>query len=102
MKGATFTDTGGSWATRGVNFRHTNLRSAQLAGMDFTDCDFRHADLDGSDLRKASFKNCRLDKADLQNANLCGADLSGAKGLRSHQVASAKTDEETRLPAYLS
>lgn len=102
MKGARFTDTGDGWATRGVDFRHTNLRFATFAGMAFTDCDFRHAELDGSNLRNASFKNCRLNKADLQGANLCGADLSGAKGLRRHQVASAKTDEETRLPAYLS
>ncbi|MFD5265264.1 pentapeptide repeat-containing protein [Streptomyces sp. NPDC058335] len=101
MKYARFTDVGDDWATREVDFRHATLTASRMEGMRFMDCDFRHADLSGASLQGAVLSNCQLNKANLSGANFCGADLSSVKGLKRRQIASAKTDEETRLPADL-
>jgi hypothetical protein len=71
---------------RRADLRGAELRGAYLIGADLTGADLRWADLIGADLRAAE---------------LAGADLSSALFLTGPQVASARGDRETRLPAHL-
>ena len=80
---------------RGATFEDANLRNADL----------READLTGADLRQAILRNSLLDHANIFGAKLNGAtllqtDLSGVKNAIRRQIATAITDETTRLPVY--
>jgi uncharacterized protein YjbI with pentapeptide repeats len=68
---------------RGTNFSFANLEGANLSGADFTNANFRGANL----------KN-----AILNGTILRGADLTDATNLTRAQLASAITDDRTRLP----
>lgn len=72
---------------RGADLRGADLRGACLIGADLTGADLRLADLIGADLRAAQ---------------LSGADLGTALFLTQPQVASAKGDSGTALPAWIS
>lgn len=60
-------------APQGVDFRHLDLRGANLTRLDVIHPCFR-----GMDLRDANFAGARIPGADLAGADLTGADLTGA------------------------
>jgi hypothetical protein len=82
------------WWTRLIG---TDLRGAQLDR-----ADFQGALLWRTDLRGADFGRANLGGADLEGADLRGVDLRGVENLTEAQVASARTDENTKLPDYLT
>ncbi|MGY1671506.1 pentapeptide repeat-containing protein [Geodermatophilus sp. SYSU D00710] len=75
----------------GADLRRTDLRGTSLRG----------AYLIGADLRGADLTAVDLLGADLRAADLRGADLSGALFLTRPQVAAARGDGATHLPAAL-
>ncbi|MGY1734509.1 pentapeptide repeat-containing protein [Geodermatophilus sp. SYSU D00684] len=75
----------------GADLRRTDLGGVSLRGAYLIGADLRGADLTGTDLLGA----------DLRAADLRGADLSGALFLTRPQVAAARGDAGTRLPAVL-
>jgi hypothetical protein len=75
----------------GADLRRTRLRGASLRG----------AYLIGADLRGADLHRTDLLGADLRATDLRGADLSGALFLTRPQVAAARGDATTALPAGL-
>ncbi|MGY1663309.1 pentapeptide repeat-containing protein [Geodermatophilus sp. SYSU D00705] len=75
----------------GADLRRTDLRGVSLRGAYLIGADLRAADLTGTDLLGA----------DLRAADLRGADLSAALFLTRPQVAAARGDAGTRLPAVL-
>ncbi len=75
----------------GADLRRTDLRRTSLRGAYLIGADLRGADLTATDLLGA----------DLRAADLRGADLSGALFLTRPQVAAARGDGATRLPAVL-
>jgi Pentapeptide repeats (8 copies) len=83
------------------------LRGADLAGRDLRDAGLRAACLRGAcligaDLRGADLAGADLTGADLRGADLRGADLSGSLFVLAPQVAAARGDGGTRLPAGLA
>lgn len=74
-----------------------DLRRARLAGGDLSMALLIGADLRGCDLRGANLLG-----ADLRGADLRGADLSTCLFLTQMQLASARGDDRTKLPGYLS
>ncbi|MDN5771308.1 MAG: pentapeptide repeat-containing protein [Microlunatus sp.] len=81
--------------------RRADLAGARLAGIDLRGCDLRGALLLGADLRDSDLGGADLSGADLRGADLRGADLSGALYLTEPQVAGARGDSTTRLPAEI-
>ncbi len=75
----------------GADLRRTDLRGTSLRGAYLIGADLRGADLTATDLLGA----------DLRAADVRGADLSGALFLTRPQVAAARGDAATRLPAVL-
>ncbi|HEX5740896.1 MAG TPA: pentapeptide repeat-containing protein [Pilimelia sp.] len=73
----------------GARLRGAALRGADLRGAYLIAADLRHADLRAADLLGA----------DLRDADLRGADLTDALYLTPPQVAAARGDATTRLPA---
>nr|WP_243716328.1 pentapeptide repeat-containing protein [Actinomadura darangshiensis] len=93
-------------ARAGVPGRKRNRRGADLIGAKLRNADLRGADLRGAyliaaDLRGADLRAADLIGADLRDADLRGADLTGALFLTRPQLASARGDAATRLPAGL-
>ena len=82
----------------GISLRGAFLPDARLAGAFLYDCDWEGALLQGADLRGAWLWRTNLRRVNLDDADLRGADLSGARGLKSEQIQSAICDEATRLP----
>jgi uncharacterized protein YjbI with pentapeptide repeats len=88
----------------GAGHDGADLRGADLVGQDLRHADLRGAGLRGAlligtDLREVDLDRADLTGADLRGADLRGADLSGALFLTRSQVASARGDSRTRLPA---
>lgn len=83
-------------AGRGADLMGAKLRAADLRG-----ANLRGAYLIAADLRGAELCGADLIGADLRDADLSGADLSAALFLTGPQVASARGDASTRLPAGL-
>ncbi|MCO1653606.1 pentapeptide repeat-containing protein [Pseudonocardia sp. S2-4] len=86
--------------------RGAELSGAQLLGADLRGADLRAASLRGAlllavDLRCADLTGTDLTGADLRDADVRGADLSGALFLTRVQVAAARGDAATALPAGL-
>ncbi len=75
----------------GADLRRTDLRGTSLRGALLLGADLRGADLTATDLLGA----------DLRAADVRGADLSGALFLTRPQVAAARGDGATGLPAVL-
>lgn len=82
--------------------RGGDLVGARLAGADLRGADLRGAYLIAADLRGADLRGADLLGADLRDADLSGADLTGALFLTGPQVAAARGDLATRLPAHLA
>ena len=72
---------------RDVSLRGASLRGAYLIGADLRGADLRHTDLLGADLRAADLR---------------GADLTGAIFCTRPQLAAARGDAATILPAALA
>ena len=82
----------------GMNFDAMDLsggdfRGASFDGGNFRDADLRRADLRDTRHRLNDFRGAKLDGADLR-----GADLTSARNLTPAQLATAVTDDTTRLP----
>lgn len=86
----------GGKAPAGRDLIGKDLRQTPLAG-----ADLRGAYLIGADLRGVDLSRADLIGADLRGADLRGADLSSAIFLTPMQVAAARGDAATRLPALL-
>ncbi|WP_448609035.1 pentapeptide repeat-containing protein [Geodermatophilus sp. URMC 60] len=86
--------------------RRADRRNADLVGADLRRADLRGVSLRGAlvigaDLRGADLHLTDLLGADLRGADVRGADLSGALFLTRRQVAGARGDATTLLPAGL-
>lgn len=97
----------GIWAL-GIDFEGARLYRADLVGATLLRGSLKGADLTQADLRGVSLVETAMDGANLTRADLRGANLGGdvgflgpVTGLTKDQVASALTDETTRLPEYL-
>jgi hypothetical protein len=82
--------------TRNADLVGADLRRAELRGVSL-----RGALLIGADLRGTDLHRTDLLGADLRGADARGADFSGALFLTRRQVAGARGDAATRLPAGL-
>ena len=97
MRYADLSNADASMSNLGVaRLRHANMSKTQLNG----------ANLRGSDLAGARLCGAAFDEADLSGCNLLSTDLrqtdiTGARGLTQAQVAKARADSSTRLPAGL-
>ncbi len=83
-----------------------DLRGAELLGVDLRRRDLRAASLRGAllvgaDLRRVDLAHADLTGADLRGADLRGADLALALFVTGQQLASARGDTATRVPAHL-
>ncbi|WP_019633672.1 pentapeptide repeat-containing protein [Actinomadura atramentaria] len=81
---------------RGADLVGAKLRRARLRG-----ANLRGVLLIAADLREADLRRADLIGADLRDADIRGADLTDALFLTAQQVASARGDATTRLPAHL-
>ena len=84
----------------GISLREAFLPDAHFAGALLYDCDLEGALLQNADLRGAWLWRSNLKRVNLDNANLCGADLSGARELKREQIQLARSDRDTRWPAF--
>ena len=84
----------------GISLRDAFLPNARFAGALLYDCDLEGAILESADLSGAWLWRANLRRVNLDNSNLCSADLSGARGLKREQIATALCDASTRWPAF--
>jgi len=89
---------------QGADLRFARLDGAELQGATLTgarldSASLRDANLFGATLRGASLVGTDFAGAVLRNADLAGTDLSAARNLTSAQLAGARIDSTTRLPA---
>lgn len=82
----------------GTDFEGMDLAGADFSGAEFQSGSFRNTDLRGANLRDTRQRGSNFLGAKLNGADLCGADLTGARNLTDEQLATAKTDENTRRP----
>ncbi|MFD6416397.1 pentapeptide repeat-containing protein [Streptomyces sp. NPDC060194] len=87
---------------RGRNHRGADLMGARLAGARLRGASLRGAYLIAADLSRADLRSADVIGADLRDADLSGADLRDALFLTRPQLASARGDATTRLPATLT
>ena len=97
---------------RGAFLYRAHLEEANLVGAHLEGASLDWAHLEGANLDWAHLEGARLYRAHLEGACLYGtslestflygADLSGAFDLAAAQLASARIDEETTLPGYLT
>jgi hypothetical protein len=80
-------------------YRGADLVGADLVGRDLRAANLRGALLIGADLRRADLRRADLTGADLRAADLRGTDLTGALFVTQPQLAAARGDTATRLPA---
>lgn len=86
----------------GANLERASLVEADLYRAGLLEANLTEAFLNGANLERANLERASLKEANLNRANLMGADLSEAKNLTLEQVQSARTDETTKLPSYLT
>nr|WP_307795568.1 pentapeptide repeat-containing protein [Actinacidiphila acididurans] len=82
--------------------RGADLAGARLRGAGLRGASLRGSLLIGADLRGADLRETDLLGADLRDTDLRGADLTGALFLTGPQLAAARGDAATRLPAHLA
>jgi uncharacterized protein YjbI with pentapeptide repeats len=85
----------------GAVFGRANLTDSIVPGR-LEALDFRFANLTRARLDRTTMINVKFYGADLTGADLSGADLSGAIDLGTSQLENAITDENTKLPVYLT
>jgi uncharacterized protein YjbI with pentapeptide repeats len=88
-------------AARGKRLRRADLIGARRSGADLTAADLRGAYLLGADLSGADLSRADLLGADLRGADVRGARLATALFLTQPQLASARGDAHTTIPAVL-
>jgi len=101
LSGADLTG-GASLIFADLSFAHlpgANLNGAYLSDATLLEADLTDANLTGATLADVNLRGARLTEADLTGTDLTGADLTGVFGLTSAQLAGARVDERTRLPA---
>jgi len=86
----------------GASHRGADLAGARLAGAGLHGADLRGTLLIAADLRGADLRSADLLGADLRDTDLRRADLTRALFLTRPQVAAARGDAATRLPAALT
>jgi uncharacterized protein YjbI with pentapeptide repeats len=91
----------------GASLGGAELAGAQLDGANLEGAYAGSANLEGANLVEANLRGlhlveARLERAFLTGAHLEGADLRGASGLTQEQLDEAITDDDTKLPEYLS
>lgn len=82
--------------------RGADLAGARLKGADLRGANLRGALLIGADLSGADLRLAELIGADLRDADLRGADLATALFVTQSQLAAARGDARTRIPAALA
>ncbi len=82
---------------RAAHLEHSNLTEAKMQGAFLL-----NTRLNGARLRNANLQGAFLGGARFDGAELLGADLTDANGLTWEQLKTARKDNRTRLPAYLS
>ncbi len=99
VRGSYFADDGGldPRIGPGADLAGCDLRRTRLCG-----ADLRGAVLIGADLRECDLTAVDLLGADLRDARMAGADLSASLYLTQPQIAAARGDAHTRLPAAVS
>lgn len=101
----------------GADLRKADLGSADISGADLSGAMMSdailndgsnlsgatliHTDLSGANLTSADLTGANLRDANLSAADLDGADLRGAHGLTKEQLANARINRQTKLPAGL-
>ncbi|SHN43462.1 pentapeptide repeat-containing protein [Cryptosporangium aurantiacum] len=91
----------GAAGPAGAELAGADLIGARLAGAALRGADLRGAYLIGAALRGADLRQADLLGADLRDADLSGANLTGALYLVPAQLAAARGDRTTRIPAHL-
>jgi hypothetical protein len=81
-----------------ANLEKADLHNAILKSANLSEANLRGANLARAILRKADLSGADLHGADLSRSNLGGAYLINARGLTDKQLASAITDEKTKMP----
>lgn len=89
-------------ADRGADLARQDLAGADLRGRDLRGASLRGALLLGADLRGVDLTRADLLGADLRGADVRGADLADALFVLPPQVAAARGDAATRLPAVVT
>jgi len=102
---------------RGVNLKGIDLAKARLMRTQLIDADLSEANLMGADFYEAKLNNSNLTKANLRNASfdfvnmknaqllkteLQGANLKNTSNLLCEQILSARIDQDTKLPDYMT
>ncbi len=88
-------------SAEGINLTDANTDGTRAADTNFRNASFRDASMAGADFSGADLSGADLTGADLRNADLTAANLTGAVGLTPEQLAIARFDDTTRLPAEL-
>jgi uncharacterized protein YjbI with pentapeptide repeats len=83
-----------------LSLANASLAEADLHSANLASADLRNANLWRANLRQADLTNANLGGTILREANLQGADLTGATGLVTGQLAGADVSQ-ARLPADL-
>ncbi len=84
-----------------ANLQEAFLQEANLQEANLQEANLQGANLQGANLQGANLQGANLRNADLERADIQGADLRGVRNLTKEKVASARTDEGTKLPDYL-
>jgi len=82
---------------RAAHLEHSNLADAKMQGAFLL-----NASLQGARLRNANLHGAFLGGTRFDGADLLGADLTAANELTWEQLKTARKDNRTRLPAYLT
>jgi len=99
LKGA-YLAKAGEEGLQGANLRRAYLWFAVLDGADLRNADLSAAQLQGASLRGAMLYGANLEGASLaEECDLSGVDFRRSRNLSSPQLAEAKGDETTLLPA---
>jgi hypothetical protein len=83
------------------NLDDADLVKAKLSGADLSGACLGDARLVGAKLSVADLSRAYLGGANLTRADVSGADLKTASGLSNDQLAQARGDAKTRLPAEI-
>lgn len=88
-------------APAGADLSYADLAGQDVRGPDLVGANLRGALLIGADLRRQDLTRADLLGADLRGADVRGADLTGALFALPAQLAAARGDATTRLPALV-
>jgi hypothetical protein len=90
------------WLPRPLNISRADLKDKWLVGTNLRFANAMYANLQGADLQGADLLLANFQGANLQGADLRGTNLQEVKSLTKEQIQVAHTDENTKLPPYLT